>query len=222
MSSSVVYYQTGPNVVAAALDPSLTDFYRDLLARHRFLDVLGHVPADEDALLRIEGEVFYSTSGVPGPYAVNTFSVGSSDGRNGCWAPDPRNAAPEYVGVRFAAPVRVTGFQFASALFSAASCPLGHGPCACPTDFRFEASNDEVEWTRLYAAENYGGVRVASISPYDDEPSDWWEGGVFLSERFDLDNDHYYTSYRFVVTAFKPDKNGNYNVSELVFYGRLA
>jgi hypothetical protein len=222
MTSSLVYYQTGSTVAAAALDPAQTDLYRDLLLRHRFLDAFGRVPADEDALLWVEGEVFYSTCGVPGPFAVNTFSVGHSDGYNGCWAPDPRNAVPEFVGVRFETPLRITSFQFASALFNGLHCPYGHGPCACPTAFRLEASNDDVQWTTLYAAENYGGMKVAAVSPFYDEPSTSWKNGVFLSERLDLQNDHYYTSYRFVVLAFKPDKNGNYNVSELVFYGRAA
>ena len=222
MPSALVYYQTGSTVAAAALDPAQTAFYRDLLVRHRFRDALGHVPGDDDALLWVEGEVFYSTCGVPGPHSVHSFSVSSSDGRNGCWAPDPKNAVPEFVGVRFTTPIRITAFQFASGLFSNHYCPYGYGPCACPTDFRFEASNDEVSWTTLYAATDYGGMRVATASPFYDEPADYWDDGVFLSERLDCDNDHYYLSYRLVVSAFKPDKNGNYNISELVFYGRTA
>ena len=38
MSSSLVYYQTGSTVAAAALEPAQTAFYRDLLVRHRFRD----------------------------------------------------------------------------------------------------------------------------------------------------------------------------------------
>lgn len=222
MTSSVVLYQTGQTLAAVAPDPAATAFYRDLLLVHRLNDAFGHVPADEDALLRVEGEVFYSTSGVYGPEDVHTFSVGGSDGRNGCWAPDPRHAVPEYVGVRFAVPVRVTGFQFASGLFSAASCPFECGPCACPTDFSLEASNDESHWTRLFSAAAFAGMRVATASPFADESSDWWDGGVFLSDRLDVANDHAYRSYRLVVTGFKPDKDGNYNVSELIFYGASA
>jgi hypothetical protein len=223
MTSSAVYYRSGQDVSVAPIEPARTAFYRDLLLRHRFRDAYGHVPATgEDALLWVDGQILYSSCGVPGPGSVLDFSVSSSDGQNGCWAPNPNNAVPEYVGVRFADPVCVTGFQFASGLFSAADCPFGYGPCACPTDFSFEASQDEITWTTLYAASDYGGMRVAQTSPFYDETSDWWEGGVFLSERLDLENDHYYRSYRMVVSAFRPDKNGNYNVSELVFYGRTA
>jgi len=222
MTSSLVYYQTGSTFASATLDPAQSALYRDLFVCHRFRDACGHVPADEDALLWVEGEVFYSTCGVPGPQAVNSLSVGSSDGRNGCWSPDPRNAVPECVGVRFETPIRVTAFQFASGLFSNYDCPYDYGPCACPTDFRFEASNDETNWTTLYAATDYGGMQVAKASPFYDEPSDYWDDGVFLSERLDLDNPHYYLSYRLVVSAFKPDRNDNYNISELVFYGRTA
>ena len=222
MTSAIVLHQTGQSIAAVTPDPATTTFYRDVLLIHRFKDTFGHVPADEDALLRIEGEVFYSSSGVPGPEDVHNLSVGNSDGRNGCWAPDPRNACPEYVGVRFAAPVRVTGFQFASGVFSAAHCPFGYGPCAYPTDFSFEASNDESHWTTLYTATAFTGIGVTAKSPFFDEESDWWDGGVSLSDRLDLANDHSYRSYRLVVTGFKPDANGDYNVSELIFYGVSA
>ena len=222
MTSSIILHQTGQTIAAAVPDPAAATFYRDLLLVHRFKDAFGHVPADEDALLLTEGEVFYSSCGVPGPEDAHTFSVGNSDGRNGCWAPNPRNAVPEYVGVRFAVPVRVTGFQFGAGVFSSADCPFADGPCAYPTDFTLEASNDESNWTTLYAAAAFAGLRIAVKSPFADEESYWWSDGVFLSDRMDLANDHSYRSYRLVVTGFKPDKNGNYNVSELIFYGVSA
>ena len=222
MTSAVVLHQTGQTIAAAVPDPAATTFYRDVLLIHRFKDAFGHVPADEDALLLTEGEVFYSTSGAYGADRVHNFTVGNSDGRNGCWAPDPCNAVPEYVGVRFAVPVRVTGFQFASGVFSGLHCPFGYGPCAYPTDFSLEASNDESNWTTLYCAAAFAGMRVVDHSPFADEESDWWDGGVSLSDRLDLANDHAYRSYRLVVTGFKPDENGDYNVSELIFYGVSA
>ena len=222
MTSAVILHRTGQTIAAVAPDPTATTFYRDLLLVHRFKDAFGHVPADDGSLLLIDGEVFFSTSGVYGPEDVHTFSVGSSDGQNGCWAPDPRDAVPEFVGVRFAVPVRVTAFQFASGLFSAEYCPFGYGPCAYPTDFSLEASNDELDWTTLFSAAAFAGMRVATQSPFADEESDWWDGGVFLSDRLDLANDHAYRSYRLVVTGFRPDVDGNYNVSELIFYGASA
>ncbi|MHC1791443.1 hypothetical protein [Solidesulfovibrio sp.] len=222
MTSAVVYHQIGRDVAAVAPDPAATTLYRDLLLVHRLNDVFGHVPADEDALLLTGGEVFYSSSGVYGPEDAHNFTVGSSDGQNGCWSPDPRNAAPEYVGVRFTGPVRVTGFQFASGLFSADYCPFGYGPCAHPTEFSLEASNDEIAWTTLFSVAAFAGMRVATRSPFFDEDSAWWDGGVFVSDRLDVANDHSYRSYRLVVTGFKPDRDGNYNVSELIFYGASA
>jgi hypothetical protein len=222
MTSSVVYYQTGQDVAAVVPNPARSDFYRDLLLVHGFRDVYGHVTADADVIIMAQGEVFYSTNGVFGPEDVRSFSVGSSDGLNGCWSPDPRNAVPEYVGVRFADPVRVTGFQFSSGFFNSDYCPFGYGPCAYPTDFLLQASNDESDWTTLYAAADFAGMRVASQSPFFDEGSSWWEDGVYLSDRLDIPNDHFYRSYRLVVTDFAPDRNGNYNISELIFYGVSA
>ena len=222
MTSSVVYYQTGQDVTSVVPDPAQTAFYRDLLLVHRFRDAFGHVADNADVLIMANGEVFYSTSGVYGPEEVHDFSVGSSDGLNGCWSPYPENAIPEYVGVHFVDPVRVTGFQFASGQSDGTYCPFGYGPCGYPTDFLFQASNNGSEWTTLFSAAAFRGMRVATKSPYPDEGSWWWEDGVFLSDRLDIPNDHFYRSYRLLVTGFTPDKNGNYNVSELIFYGVSA
>ena len=54
----------------------------------------------------------------------------------------------------------------------------------------------------LYAAADFAGMRVASQSPFFDEGSSWWEDGVYLSDRLDIPNDHFYRSYRLVVTDF--------------------
>ena len=222
MTSSVVYYQTGQGVAAVAPDPVQTDFYRDLLLVHRFRDAFGPVADNADVLVMAQGEVFYSTNGVFGPEDVRNFYVGNGDGQNGCWSPDPRNAAPEYVGVRFVHPVRVTGFQFASGVVNGTYCPFGYGPCAYPTDFLLQASSDGSEWTTLFAAAGFAGMRVATQSPFYDEGSSWWQDGVFLSDRLDIPNDHFYHSYRLLVTGFKPDSQGCYNITELIFYGVSA
>ena len=133
--------------------------------------------------------------------------------------PDPPSATPEYVGVRFSVPVVVTGFQFASGVSSSDDAPYGDGPCAFPTAFTLEASNDETNWTPLLHLTNFTGMRVADKSLFSYEGSSWWDGGVSLSDRLDVPNDHAYLAYRLVITAFSPDKNGQYNIAELLFYG---
>jgi|GEM_PF-1188746 len=221
MASSVVYYRTGDQIVSVPPDPSGPAFYRDLLLVHRFRDVFGHVGGGTDGLVMVPGEVFCSTSGVYEPETIRDFSVGNGDGVNGCWSPNPRNAVPEHVGVRFAAPVRITGFQFATALPAASFCQNSWAPCGHPTDFALEASNDEVNWTPLLSMTGFAGMRVAEDSPYPEEDCSWWDDGVFLSDRLDVANDHFFLAYRMVVAAFKPDRKGNYSVAELVFYGAL-
>jgi hypothetical protein len=221
MASTSIYCRTGGQVVTASTDPARTDFYRDAILVHTFKDVFGHVTAAEDVLLRTAGEVFYSTTSAPEPGCARDFYMGSADGANGCWAPNPPSATQEYVGVRFATPVTVTGFRFASGVFSGAHCPYGYGPCAYPTDFALEASNDETHWSRLLSVTNFSGMRVAEESLFTGEGSSWWDGGTSLSDRLDVANDHAYLAYRMVITGFSPDDKGRYNISELIFYGTV-
>jgi hypothetical protein len=219
---SVVYHQTGARVLAETPDPASAAFYGDNILIRRFEDVYGHVVAPTDGLIMTAGETFCSTSGGDDATYVRNFRIGGGDGQNGCWCPDPRNATPEYVGVRFETPVRVTGLQFATDMFSGDDCPFGAGPCGHPTAFALEASNDEASWTTLLRLSDFTGMRVALESPYATEDASRWMDGVFLSDRLDVANDRYFLAYRLVVTAFKPDSNGFYNIAELVFYGSLA
>ncbi len=220
METTVVYYRQDGQVLAARPDPSRPEFYRDNILVRRFTDVFGHVPAEEDALLWTEGQVFFSTTGVHEPEWARDFYMGDADGKNGCWAPSPRNAVPQYVGVRFGVPVRVTGFQFASGVGGTVNCPFASSPCGHPTAFVLEASNDETNWVPLLTVAAVG-MRVAVKSLFAYEDDSYWDGGVGLSDRMDVPNDAHFLAYRMVVTAFKPDIRGNYNVSELVFYGTL-
>ena len=217
-TSTIIYNRTGTSLTVTS-DPTQPAFYRDALLVHTFRDVIGHVPAGEDSLLLTDGEVFYSTSSAADPSYAHNFYMGSSDGVNGCWTPDPPDATSEYVGVRFTVPITVTGFQFASGVFSSDKAPYGVGPCAYPTAFTLEASNDETTWTQLLSLTNFTGMRVATESLFASEGSSWWDGGVSLSDRLDVANDHAYLAYRMVVGAFSPDKYGRYNISELIFYG---
>jgi len=219
--ATTVYCRTDGRLVTASTDPTQAAFYRDTILVHRFKDVFGHVTAAEGALLRVDGEVFYSTTSAPEPAYARNFALGGADGRNGCWAPNPANAAPEYVGVRFSEPVTVTGVQFASGLASGSYCPFGAGPCAYPTDFRLEAANDATNWTVLLTMTGFTGMRVATESLYSDEWTASWDGGVSLSDRLDVANDHAYLAYRLVIEGFRPDNKGRYNISELIFYGTV-
>ena len=220
MESLSLYSRTGDAVSLVVPDASDPELYRDLLFVRRFGDVFGHVPADQDGLILTEGEVFYSSSAVPEPEAVRNLMIGNGDLVNGCWSPDPRNAVPEYVGVRFTQPARVSGFQFACAIANENYyCPCGSGPCGTPTSFTLEGSNDEVNWTTLLDMQDFTGMRLTYESPYADEDTSWWDPAVFLSDRMDIADSHYFLAYRMVVTDFKPDINGNYLVSELVLYG---
>lgn len=217
--ATTIYCRTNGQVVSGCTDPTQAEFYREAILVRAFKDVFGHVLAAEDTLLRTPGEVFFSTSSAPEPACARNFYMGGSDGNNGCWAPEPADAANEYVGVRFASPVTVTGFQFASGVFSGAHCPYGAGPCAYPTAFRLEASNDETAWTTLLSLTGFTGMRVAETSLFAGEGSTSWDGGISLSDRLDVPNDHAYLAYRLVITAFSPDDQGRYNISELIFYG---
>uniref|UniRef100_I2PYN6 F5/8 type C domain-containing protein n=1 Tax=Desulfovibrio sp. U5L TaxID=596152 RepID=I2PYN6_9BACT len=219
MQRFMLYHQTEGGILTVAPDLSAPDVYRDLLFVRRPEDVFGHVPADEDGLILTRGEVFYSSCGVVEPAAVRNRSIGNGNMENACWSPDPRNAVPEYVGVRFDQPARVTGFQFATNVSSAVNCPYGAGPCGHPTGFALEGSDDEANWTRLLAMTDFTGMREAHQSPFPTENASWWADGVFLSDRMDIADSHYFLAYRLVVSAFKPDIHGNYSIVELVLYG---
>lgn len=219
MGTSTIIYSLSGGQVTTSADATTPAFYRDALLVHTFKDVFGHVTAAEDGLLHTDGEVFYSSTSSYEPEYARNFYIGSADGQNGCWAPEPATATPEYVGVRFTVPVTVTGFQFASGLHNASQCPYGTGPCAYPTAFTLEASNDDRNWTVLLSMTHFTGMRVATESLFDYEESFWWDGGVSLSDRLDVPNQHAYLAYRLAITAFKPDIYGRYNISELLFYG---
>ncbi|WP_428562093.1 MAG: hypothetical protein ACP59X_20500 [Solidesulfovibrio sp. DCME] len=219
MTSYTIYHQTAAGLVPVVPDAADPQLYRDLLLTRRLGDVFGHVPAEADGLVMTRGEVFYSTLGVDEAWGVRNLMIGNGDLDNACWAPDPRNAVPEYVGVRFAAPLQATGFQFASNASISDSCPYKAAPCGHPTSFSLQGSNDEETWTPLLAMTDFTGMRVTFTSPYPAENCSWWDDGVFLSDRMDIADPHYFLAYRLVVSAFKPDIYGNYNISELVLYG---
>jgi hypothetical protein len=222
MATTSIYCRTNGQIVSGTTDPTDAEFYRQAILVHTFKDVFGHVVAAEDSLLTTAGEIFYSSSSASEPECARDYHMGSSDGCNGCWSPDPASAIGEYVGVRFASPVTVTGFRFASGVYSGAHCPYGDGPCAYPTAFTLEASNNETDWTTLLSITDFTGMRVATQSLFDGEGSSWWDGGTSLSDRLDVANDHAYLAYRMVITAFSPDEKGRYNISELIFYGTAA
>lgn len=219
MQRIAIYHETATGLAPVVPDPADPQLYRDLLFTRRPSDVFGHVTADVDGLVMTRGEVFYSTLGVDEAIGVRNLMIGNGDLNNACWAPDPRNAVPEYVGVRFAAPLLATGFQFASNASISDSCPYKAAPCGHPTGFRLEGSNDEENWTTLLSMTGFTGMRVTFTSPYPAENCSWWDDGVYLSDRLDIADPHYFLAYRMTVTAFKPDIFGNYNVSELVLYG---
>lgn len=220
MESISIFSRNGEQITAVTPDATRPELYRNLLFIRRFDDVFGHVPADEDGLILTKGEVFYSSCSVMEPECVRDLMIGNGDLVNGCWSPDPRNAVPEYVGVRFTQPALVTGFQFACAISNEKYyCPCGSGPCGHPTSFTLEGSNDEATWTPLLSMQDFTGMRLTYESPYPDEDSSWWDPATFLSDRLDIPDSHYFLAYRMVVNGFKPDINGNYLVSELVLYG---
>lgn len=219
MQSLAVYHLTDAGLTAVTPDPGNPEFYRDVLLRRGFDDVFGHVPADADGIIMADGEVFYSSSAVEEPWVARDFMIGDSDLYNGCWAPDPRDAVPEYVGVRFQTPVLVTGFQFVTGVSGSYECPMNAAPCGHPTSFVLEGSNDETVWTPLVAMTDFVGMRITFESPFADEDSSWWDDGVFLSDRLDIVDPHYFLAYRMVISAFKPDVYGTYSLSELIFYG---
>lgn len=219
MQRYVLYHHTPTGLVPVVPDAADPQFYRDLLFTRRFGDLFGHVTADADGLVMTRGEVFYSTLGVDDADGARNLMIGNGDRNNACWAPDPRSAVPEYVGVRFAAPLRATGLQFACNASSSYSCLYEAAPCGYPTAFSLEGSNDEENWTSLLTMAAFTGMRVTFTSPYPAEDCSWWDDGVFLSDRLDIVDPHYFLAYRMTVSAFKPDKYGNYNISELVLYG---
>lgn len=217
--SRVAYHMTNGAVHRSLPDPAQRAMYLDHLAVHRFGDAWGYVPHPDPGLLTVEGTLFYSSCDTYWPLA-NDMLIGHTDGINGSWVPKPRNSLPAYVGVRFTQPLRVTGFQYACGVYSLASCPYDTGPCAYPSTFFLEGSNDESQWTTLLAVTGYRGMRVATDSPFPDEELEAYEQGlVFLSDRMDVPNDGFYLAYRMRIEAAVTDRNGAYNVSELIFYG---
>ena len=219
MHSLALYRETAAGLATVTPDPYDPQYYRDLLLARSFDDVPGCVHADADRVCRTPGEVFYSSMDVEDPNEVHNFMIGNGDLYNGNWMPSPRNAVPEYVGLRFEEPVLVTGFQFSSTASISYNCPMSAAPCGYPTDFSLEGSNDEVEWTTLLSMTRFAGMRVTFSSPYYDEACDWWDDGVFLSDRMDIADPRHFLAYRMVVRAFKPNIKGIYNVAELVLYG---
>lgn len=220
--SRVAYHLTTAAVSRALPDPLERTLYQNHLIVHRFGEAWGYVPRQDPGLLALEGTLFSSSCSTYWPLA-NDLYIGGTDGVNGSWTPQPRGALPEYVGVRFAAPLRVTGFQFSCGVKELAVCPYAAGPCAYPSTFVLEASNDETQWTPLLAVANYRAMRIATASPFPGEQLTASERGrVFLSDLMDVSNDAFYLAYRMRILAAVTDLYGNYNVSELIFYGQNA
>ncbi len=217
--SRIAYRLTDAGVSRSLPDAAERTLYQDHLIVHRFGDIWGYVVREEDGLLQVEGTLFSSSCDSDWPLA-NDFLIGGTDGKNGSWGPSPQGALPEYVGVRFASPLRVTGFQFSTGVYQPEDCPGGAGPCAYPSAFVLEASNDESAWTELLSVTGYRGMRVADSSPFPDEDLSAYAGRIFLSDRMDVQNDLFFLAYRMRVEDAVTDVSGYYNVSELIFYGQ--
>lgn len=216
--SGIVYIEENGGIRRSEPDPSLREFYRDHILVRAFGDVFGRAPAQEERLLTLPGTQLYSSCGAYWSDYLDQRIY--SDGLNGCWRPDPQGAAPEYAGVRFDRPVRVTGFQFASAVHYPEDCPESAGPCACPATFSLDASNDGASWTTLLLVENSADMAIAFESPFPGEdPYLLEDGTVFLSGRLEVPNQGWFLFYRMNVQDFTPNLAGGYNVSEMIFYG---
>ncbi|QLA17699.1 hypothetical protein [Desulfolutivibrio sulfoxidireducens] len=217
--SRIAYHLTDTGVSRSLPDAAERTLYQDHLLVHEFVDIWGYVAREEDGLLQVEGTLFSSSCGSAWPLA-NDFLIGGTDGKNGSWVPSPQGALSEYVGVRFVRPLRVTGFQFSSGVYRPARCPDGVGPCAYPRAFVLEASSDESAWTELLSVTGFRGMRVTDASPFPDEDLSGYADRIFLSDRMDVPNDHFFLAYRLRVEDAVTDVNGYYNVSELIFYGQ--
>jgi hypothetical protein len=217
--SRIAYHLTDAGVSRSLPDAAERALYQDHLIVHRFGDIWGYVAREDDGLLLVEGTLFSSSCGSSWPLA-NNFLIGGTDGKNGSWVPSPQGTLSEYVGVRFETPLRVTGFQFSSGVYRPARCPGEVGPCAYPSSFVLEASDDETAWTELLSMTGYRGMRVTDASPFPDEDLSPYAGRIFLSDRMDVQNDHFFLAYRMRIEDAVTDVNGYYNVSELIFYGQ--
>ncbi|KUG29955.1 hypothetical protein ASZ90_000147 [hydrocarbon metagenome] len=218
--SRVAYHLTNGAVSRALPDPLERALYQDHLIVHHFGDAWGYMPRQDDGLLLVEGTLIMSSCSTYWPL-VNDFRIARTDGVNGSWVPQPRGSVPQYVGVRFAAPLRVTGFQFSSGVRETSVCPNATGPCAYPSTFVLEASNDESLWTPLLSVTDYRAMRVATASPFPGEQiGDYEADRIFLSDLMDVPNDAFFLAYRMRILAAVTDLFGNYNVSELIFHGQ--
>ncbi len=61
---------------------------------------------------------------------------------------------------------------------------------------------------------------MSDASPFPDEDLSGYADRIFLSDRMDVPNDHFFLAYRLRVEDAVTDVNGYYNVSELIFYGQ--
>jgi hypothetical protein len=220
--SRVAYHLINEMMSRILPDPLERSLYQDHLIVHRFGDAWGYMPRIDPGVLMAEGTLFYSSCGTYWPLA-NDGRIGNADGVNGCWVPQPRGSTPQHVGVRFETPLMVTGFQFSCGVRELAACPYAAGPCAYPSTFVLEASLDETSWVPLLSVTGYRGMRAATGSPIPGDKLEEYETGlIFISDRMDVPNDAFYLAYRMRIEAAVPDINGNYNVSELIFYGHDA
>lgn len=218
--SRIAYHLTNGTVSRSLPDPLERTLYQDHLIVHRFGQAWGYLPRQDDGLLLAEGTLIMSSCSTYWPLA-NDFCIAGTDGINGSWVPQPPGSTPQYVGVRFASPLRVTGFQFSCGVRELSVCPYATGPCAYPSTFVLEASNDEALWTPLLFVTNYRAMRVATASPFPDERMEDYElGRIFLSDLMDVPNDAFFLAYRMRIEAAVTDLFGNYNVSELIFHGQ--
>jgi len=203
-------------VVRADLDPSSKGFYQEHVLVRTFKDVFG-APEEASGLILRQAETFYSSNSSAWPLFFNQSL--STDGRNGCWIPDPADAAGESLGVRFDRPVEVTAFRFASGVRLDSDCPQG-APCSYPSSFSLEGSNDGSNWSTLLFVEDFHDMEIAESSPFEGDYVSSFGGHIFLSGRLEVPAPGWFLSYRMRVLDFKPNASGGFNVSELVFYGR--
>jgi hypothetical protein len=217
--SRIAYHLIDTGVSRSLPDAAERAMYQDHLIVHRFGDVWGYVVREEDGLLQVEGTLFSSSCDSDWPL-VNDFLIGGTDGGNGSWAPSPQGSLPEYVGVRFESPIRVTGFQFSTGVYSPEDCPGGADRAPIPRPLSWRPRTDESAWTELLSVTGYRGMRVADSSPFPDEDLSAYAGRIFLSDRMDVQNDLFFLAYRMRVEDAVTDVSGYYNVSELIFYGQ--
>ncbi len=214
--SGVTYLRENGQIVRADLDPADRAFYQEHALVRVFKDAFG-APDAASRVIYLHSEPLYSSNSSSWPLFLDQSLL--TDGRNGCWIPDPPDSTPESLGARFDAPVNVTAFQFASGVYEDADCPDGVKPCSYPSEFVLEASNDGESWTTLLFKEDYHDMDIARSSPFtEDYPGDF-DGRIFLSGRMEIPEPGWFLFYRMRVLDFMPNARGGYNVSELIFYG---